>query len=101
MCTVKPYHILNEGFRTFAVRLPSLSRGEWTWDCGITFDIFTHVYYTGRLKFIRIYTYVKEIQVGDLGDGYNAHVYKKIHGWNKLQIDDLDDGYIKKNVAYK
>ena len=40
--------------------------------CGITLDIFTHVYYTGRLKFIRIYTYVKEIQVGDLDDGYNV-----------------------------
>ena len=85
MCTVKPYHILNEIFRTFCRKASLPFPGEWTWDCDITFDILTHVYYTGHLKFIRIYTYVKEIQVGDLGDGYNAHVYKKIHGDNKLR----------------
>ena len=66
--------------------------------CGITLDIFTHVYYTGHLKFIRIYTDIKnnkKIHFDDLGEGYNAHVYKKIHGWNKLQMDDLDVGYKK------
>ena len=72
MCTVKPYRILNERFRMpvqFCVRLsrtvflnerfrtfcrkaslPFL--GEWTWGCGITFDIFTHVlhgFYTSLL----------------------------------------------------
>ena len=47
--------------------------------CGITLDIFTHVYYTGRLKFIRIYTYVKEIQVGDLGDGYKVEAKRKLY----------------------
>ena len=30
----------------------------------------------GRLKFIRIYTYVKEIQVGDLGNGYKVELKK-------------------------
>ena len=74
MCTVKPYHILNEGFGLVAVRLPSLSQGEWTWGCGITFDIFTHVYYTGRLKFIRIPSYIK-IQVAILAmDIMSSHV---------------------------
>ena len=46
---------------------------------GITLDIFTHVYYTGRLKFIKIYTYVKEIQVGDLGDGYKVELKRKLY----------------------
>ena len=42
MCTVKSYHVLAERFGLFAVRPPSLSRGKWTWGCGITLDIFTH-----------------------------------------------------------
>ena len=56
MCTVKLYHIVAERFGLLAVRYPSLSRGEMDfWDCGITFDIFTHVFYTGHLNFIEIY----------------------------------------------
>ena len=72
MCTVKPYCILNKRFRTFCRKASLPFPGEWTWGCGITFDIFTHVYYTGRLNFIKIYTNVKTRQVGDLGDGYNV-----------------------------
>ena len=79
MCMVKPYHILNEGFRTFCRKASFPFPGKWTWGCGITFDIFTHVYYTGRLKFIKIYTYVKEIQVGDLGDGYKVELKRKLY----------------------
>ena len=56
MCTVKPYHIL----RTFCRKASLPFSGKWTWGCGITFDIFTHDYDTGRLKFIKIYTYVKK-----------------------------------------
>ena len=97
VCTVKPYHILNEGFRTFCRKASLSFPGEWTWGCGITFDIFTHVLHGSLFKFIKIYTdiKIKKIHCNDLDEGYNAHIYKKIHGWNKLQIDDLDDGYKK------
>ena len=54
MRTVKPYHILAERFGLFAIRHPSLSRGKWTWGCGITLDIFTHVFH-GLFNFIKIY----------------------------------------------
>ena len=42
-CTVKPFFVLADGLRLFAMRLPSLSQGMECGDCGITFDIFTHV----------------------------------------------------------
>ena len=53
MCTVKLYHILAEIFGLFAVRYPSLSQGKWTffWDCGMTFNIFTHVLHTSFFFF--------------------------------------------------
>ena len=54
MCTVKPCHILAERFGLFAVRLPSLSRGKWTWGCGITLDTFTHDLH-GLFNFIKRY----------------------------------------------
>ena len=74
MCTVKPYRILNERFRTFCRKASLPFPGEWTWGCGITFDIFTHVYYTGHLKFIRIPSYIK-IQVAILAmDIMSSHV---------------------------
>ena len=79
MCTVKPYRTLNERLRTFCRKASLPFPGKWTWGCGITFDIFTHDYYTGRLKFIKIYTYVKEIQVGDLGDGYKVELKRKLY----------------------
>ena len=79
MCTVKPYCTLNERLRTFCRKASLPFPGKWTWGCGITFDIFTHVYYTGRLKFIKIYTYVKKIQVGDLGDGYKVELKRKLY----------------------
>ena len=40
---VKPFFVLADGLRLFAMRLPSLSQGMVCGDCGITFDIFTHV----------------------------------------------------------
>ena len=43
--------------------------------CGITFDIFTHVMYTGI--FFEIYLKKNNIQVDDLGVGYNVVTYLK------------------------
>ena len=60
MCTVKPYHILAKGFGLFAVRLPSLCQGKWTWGCGITLDIFTNDLH-GSVNFIKIYIKKKNI----------------------------------------
>ena len=51
MCTVKPYYILFERLRLFAVRLPSLSVGNGLLGCGITFDIFAHVLH-GSIIFV-------------------------------------------------
>ena len=42
--------------------------------CGITFDIFTHVFTRVVLKFIIIYIQRKEIQVDDLDEGYNGEL---------------------------
>ena len=53
MCTVKLYHVLAERFGLFAIRPPSLSRGKWTWHCGITLDTFTHDLH--GLSFFEIY----------------------------------------------
>ena len=77
MLTVKPYHILAERFGLFAVRLPSLSRGNGLLGCGITFDILP-MFYTGQYFYIfsinlLIYLYIKRnIHYGDLGEGYNV-----------------------------
>ena len=71
MCTVKPYRILNEGFRTFCCKASLPFLGEWTWGCGITFDIFTHDLH-GSFKFIIIPSYIKKNTSGDLGEGYNV-----------------------------
>ena len=81
MCTVKPYRILNERFRTFCRKASLPFPGEWTWGCGITFDIFTHDSH-GSFKIYYNSYYIKKIQVailkntsGDLDEGYNvAHV---------------------------
>ena len=84
MCTVKPYYILAERFRLSAVRLPSLSWGNGLLGSGITFDVFPHVFCTGRffLLFINI-IYKNKIHVDDLEDGYNVaaeekHLYKSM-----------------------
>ena len=69
MCTVKPYRILNERFRTFCRKASLSFPGEWTWGCGITFDIFTHdshgsfkIYYNSFLhKKIQVATLVRDI----------------------------------------
>ena len=47
-------------FGCFAVRLPSLSKGEMDLGCGITFDIFTHVLH-GSFFFaiLLIFDYIK------------------------------------------
>ena len=50
MCTVKPYHTLNEE-RKASLPFP----GEWTWGCDITFDIFTHDIHGSFWKFIIIF----------------------------------------------
>ena len=71
--------------------------------CGITLDIFTHVYYTGRLKFIRIYTdikiikrYISTIWARDI---MRTSTRKYMDGisykWTILMMG------IKKNVVYK
>ena len=70
MCTVKPYHILAKRFGHFAVRLPSLSQGKWTWVVAQLL-IFLPMFYTG-CKFINIMTYIEEIHHDDLDDGYNV-----------------------------
>ena len=43
------------------------------WDCGITFDIFTHVFTRVVFLFylLTIHDIIRNIQNGDLGDGYN------------------------------
>ena len=79
MCTVKPYHILAERFGLFAVRLPSLSRGKWTWGCGITLDTFYPCLHRSCFKFINIMTYIDEIHHDDLDDGYNVELKLNHH----------------------
>ena len=56
---VKPYHIVNERFGPFAEGFPPFPRGM-DLGCGITFDIFTHVFTRVVLKFIIIYTHKKK-----------------------------------------
>ena len=56
MCTVKQYRILSERFRTFCRKASLPFPGEWTWDCGITFDIFTHDIHGSCKIYYNIYT---------------------------------------------
>ena len=73
MCTVKPYRILNERFRTFCRKASLPFPGEWTWGCDITFDIFTHDSH-GSFK-IYYNFFLHKNTSGNLGEGYNvAHV---------------------------
>ena len=52
--------------------------------CGITFDIFTHVSYTGRLNLlIKKKIQVGDIQVDDLAEGYNAVTSYKENTWKQ------------------
>ena len=75
MCTVKPYRILNEGFRTFCHKASLPFPGEWTWGCGITFDIFTHDLHRSFKIYYNTFIQKKKNTSGDLGEGYNvAHV---------------------------
>ena len=101
MCTVKPYYIfsrkkcvrlsciifLAERFRLFAMRLPSLSRGNGLLGCGITFDIFTHVLHGSFLFALLLQLYKKcKCTNDDLVDGYNvAHLqYKTIQNIGRI-----------------
>ena len=105
MCTVKPYHILAERFRLFAVRHPSLSRRKMDLGCGITLDIFTHVFH-GLFNFIKIYkknTSDIKKQNDALDEGYNVELKtnhrtkkQKYIQQYKIQCNGLGDGY---NVA--
>ena len=79
MCTVKPYHILNEGFGLVAVRLPSLSRGNglglwhnfrYFYPC--LYTGFTQVYYNTSIHTKK----KKKNTSGDLGEGYNVELQK-------------------------
>ena len=58
-------------------------------DCGITFDIFTHVFTRVVLKFIIIYIQKKEIQVDDLDEGYNDELKRIVKVMRSLQTLSL------------
>ena len=59
-------------------------------DCGITFDIFTHVFTWVVLKFIIIYIQKKkEIQVDDLDEGYNVELKRIVKVTRSLQTLSL------------
>ena len=52
--------------------------------CGITFDIFTHVSYTGHLNLlIKKKIQVGDIQVDDLAEGYNVVTSYKENTWKQ------------------
>ena len=79
MCTVKPYHILNEGFRTFWRKASLPFPGEWTWGCGITFDIFTHDLHGSFKIYYNTFIHKKKIQVAILAmDIMLSHLQEKI-----------------------
>ena len=81
MCTVKPYRILNKRFRTFCRKASLPFPGEWTWGCGITFDIFTHdLHGSFKIYYNSSYIKIEENTSGDLGEGYNVELKK-----NRLQ----------------
>ena len=77
MCTVKPYHILAERFGLFFFFCCKASLpfpGEMDLGCGITLDIFTHVFH-GLFNFIKIYkknTSDIKIHNDALDEGYNV-----------------------------
>ena len=84
MCTVKPYRILNEGFRTFCRKASLPFPGEWTWGCGITFDIFTHDLHGSVINLlIKEKIQVCDIQVDDLAEGYNVVTSYKENTWKQ------------------
>ena len=80
MCTVKPYHILDERFGLFAIRLPSLSQGN---GLGLwhNFDIFTHVFCMGHFfyNFIKKYIHAEIIHHDDLDEGYKVELKLNSH----------------------
>ena len=67
--------------------------------CGITFDIFTHVYTRVVLKFIIIYTHKEEKKVhcDDLEDGYNV---VKLQRKNKREQHLSSSRYIETGTVY-
>ena len=84
MCTVKPYHIVSRKIWTFC-RKASLPfpGGNGLWECGITFDIFTHVLHGSSFFefclefiniFIKIHDEIKEIHNDALDEGYNVEL---------------------------
>ena len=50
------FFVLADGLRLFAVRLPPLSWGMECGDCGITFDIFTHV--LAQVCFVLVFLFI-------------------------------------------
>ena len=74
MCMVKPYYILFKRLGLFAVRLPSLSRGNGLglWHNFLCFyPCFAWVYFL--IKFTLFYNLQKkEIHADDLDDGYKV-----------------------------
>ena len=75
MCTVKPYHILNEGFGLVAVRLPSLFRGN-GFGLWHNFIYFYPYLYTGFTQVYYNTSIYKKNTSGDLGEGYNVELKK-------------------------
>ena len=53
--TVKPCCILTEIIGLFAEGFPPFPGESGHWDCGITFDIFTHTSCTGHFFFFCFY----------------------------------------------
>ena len=53
--TVKPCCILTEIIGLFAEGFPPFPGESGHWDCGITFDIFTHTSCTGHFFFVFIF----------------------------------------------
>ena len=68
--------------------------------CGITFDIFTHVFTRVILKFIIIYTHKerkKKVHRDDLEDGYNV---VKLQRKNKWEQHLSSSRYIETGTVY-
>ena len=55
-CTVKPYHIFKREIWTFCRKASLPFPGEMDLGCGITFDIFTHVF--TRVVFFNLLEYI-------------------------------------------
>ena len=87
---VKPFFVLANGLRLFAVRLPSLSRGMECGDCGITFDILPMFWHGSAFVFFFLFTsFVQHYRVhnDDLEDGYKVTHLKKTNIMNNASID--------------